>query len=267
MKKILATIFILSTVVFFLKVDTETAHAYTSGSPGGYSGSLSENRTCGSGGGCHGGGFTDISTIISTNIPEAGYSAGETYTISLMHSTAGRTKYGFELSAENGSGTKQGTFSNNDSNSKILGNKNATHTSSGAFHSSGTATWDITWTAPESNVGDITFSAVINATNGSGTSGDIVFRDQETVSINTTSIKENTLADLAIFPNPVVDNLNIKGGTKPYTVTVTDGLGKSVMQISKNGNSSINLSSLAKGNYLVKIDQDDFSKTEWIVKQ
>lgn len=241
--------------------------ARTSGSPGGYSGSISENRTCGTNGGCHGGGVTQASGIITTNIPASGYVAGATYTVTVSFSEGSKTKYGYEISAENTNGVKQGTFTN-DTKSKILGNKNATHVGSGTFFNGGTATWNLQWTAPLNNEGAITFSAVVNAANGNGSSsGDAIFMEQKIVSASTVSIVESQIQNIQIFPNPTIDYINFSGLTNKAQIEIFDSVGKQVIRKNVTPNEQINLQQLPQGNYFVKIMNGDYITTEWIVKQ
>lgn len=241
--------------------------ARTSGSPGGYTGSISENRTCGSNGGCHGGGVTSTSGIITTNIPITGYVPGATYNINISFTQGSKTKYGFEISAENANGIKQGLFTI-DVGSKVLGNKNATHVGSGNVFGNGIANWDLQWTAPLTDFGDITFSAVVNASNGNGSSsGDAIFMEQKVVSASTVSIAESQIQYIQIFPNPTVDYINFSGLTNKAQVEIFDSVGKQVLRKNVKTDDRINLQQLPNGNYFVKVIDGQFLATEWIVKQ
>lgn len=241
--------------------------ARTSGSPGGYSGSISENRTCGSNGGCHGGGFTTTSGIITTDIPASGYVPGATYNVIISYTQGSKTKYGFELSAENNSGIKQGTFTS-DSKSKILGNKNATHIGSGSVFIGGVATWNLQWTAPLTDFGDVTFSAVVNASNSNGgSSGDAIFLEQKVVSASTVGITENLKQVINVYPNPTTDYISLNGLTNKAQVEIYDSVGKQVMRTNVKPTGQINVQRLPRGNYFVKIVDNQFVTTEWIVKQ
>jgi hypothetical protein len=241
--------------------------ARTSGSPGGYTGSISENKTCGTNGGCHGGGVTATNGIITTDIPTSGYVAGATYDITINFSQGSKTKYGFEISAENANGIKQGLFTNG-SKSKVLGNKNATHVGTGTIFNNGTATWNLQWTAPLTDFGAITFSAVVNASNGNGSvSGDALFMEQKVVSASTVNIVESQIQAIQIYPNPTTDYINFSGLTTKAEVEIFDSVGKQVLRKNVKTDDRINLQQLPNGNYFVKIIDGQFLTTEWIIKQ
>ena len=83
-------------------------YSYTGGSPGGKSGSPGDNgKTCTQ---CHSGSAQTATGLITTNIPETGYVSGETYTITVSAQYNNITKYGFELTAEDGAGNQKRKF-------------------------------------------------------------------------------------------------------------------------------------------------------------
>lgn len=83
------------------------------------------------------------------------------------------------------------------------------------------------------------------------------------------SITENAEETFSVFPNPTSDVLNIKGAQNIDTITVFNLLGQSVASFTKNdlSNSSINLSELSNGLYLVKISSGDKIQTLRVTKQ
>lgn len=253
-------------VVDFLQPSPTLAR--TSGSPGGYSGSISEGRTCGTNGGCHGGGVTATNNILTSNIPESGYIPGMTYNINISFSEGTKTKYGFEVSAENATGIKQGVWSSLDNATKLLSNKNVTHTSTGAQFPGGTASWDITWEAPNNFSGPVTFSVVINAANGNnGSSGDKIYMEQVLVSGNVSSVLENPLSKVNLFPNPVSEYLNLSGVNSGTIIKIYDDRGRLVYEQTLLDEQQLNLASLTPGSYLLKLLANGYQKTSWIVKE
>lgn len=157
--------------------------AYNSGSPGGKTGSPGDGgATCVQ---CHAGTVNQSTDWISTNVPLTGYVPGNTYTITLTGTHTGVVKFGFEVTAEDASGNKVGTFIITDPVQTQLrnGTTAATHTSNGNTPSGNSKTWVVDWTAPAAGTGDIGFYAAFNAANGNGTtSGDVVYNTSTFVS-------------------------------------------------------------------------------------
>jgi hypothetical protein len=177
MKKILLALFSVISIVFFTQLSNENAaHGNSSGSPNGYTGSPLEfgGRTCGTNG-CHGGGTTFQTNMITSNIPSSGYVPGQTYQITATIVFAGRTKFGFQLSPQRQNGTTAGTLIGN-AQVQITGSQRyATHTS-GSNTGSGSRSWTFSWTAPAVGTGNVTFYAAFNAANNqNNTSGDLIF--------------------------------------------------------------------------------------------
>lgn len=176
--------------------------SYTSGGPedgrnrSGYTGGPAENgRTCGENGGCHNTASTSREDIITFNIPETGINPGETYQVSVNGEDAGVSKWGFQISVQDKNGVPVGTFSSvtNETRTQLDGTY-ATHTSRGT-QGDGSKSWDLNWLAPESLSGDVTFYAVVNASNGDGsTRGDKMYKQNRSVTANVvdepTSIQE-----------------------------------------------------------------------------
>ncbi len=158
-------------------------YSYSSGSPGGKTGSTGDGgTTCTQ---CHAGTSIPQSNWITTDIPVDGYTAGETYTVTVTGTHTGVVKMGFEVTAENTSGTKKGMWTLTDATRTKFTNGNAavTHTSAGNVPSGNTNTWSMDWTAPVAGTGSIKFNAAVNAANGNGnTAGDQIYTTSLTVS-------------------------------------------------------------------------------------
>ena len=177
MKKIYSILSVLALPAFLL------LYSYTGGSPGGKTGSPGDNgATCTQ---CHTGSAQAQSGLITTNVPFNGYVAGETYSIVVSGNFSGISKYGYELTAEDASGNKKGTFIITDpARTKTAnGGKAVTHTSGGTVANGNQISWSVDWTAPASGTGAITFYTALNATNSNGsTSGDQVYTSTRSVS-------------------------------------------------------------------------------------
>ncbi|WP_418638220.1 T9SS type A sorting domain-containing protein [Winogradskyella sp.] len=81
--------------------------------------------------------------------------------------------------------------------------------------------------------------------------------------------EEVSLETLNVYPNPTSDVLNIKSSQDVDNVTVFNLLGQNVANFTKNeiNNSSIDLSELSKGLYLVKISSGTKTKTLRVTKE
>ena len=116
---------------------------------------------------CHG--ASTSSTLLSiTGIPTTGWVAGTAYplTISVSNSGSSYSRAGFDLTANIGSFSAAGT------GAAINGTTEVYHTTPKVF-SSGSASWTVTWTAPSSATGTLSFNLAGNAVNNNGaTNGD-----------------------------------------------------------------------------------------------
>jgi len=144
------------------------------GSPGGKTGSPGDGgTTCTQ---CHSGTAVEATDWISSNIPEEGYTIGNTYTITVTGTHTGVSLFGFEITAEDNAGNKTGTLAiTNATETQLVNSSNAvTHTSGGNSPSGDSKSWEFNWTAAD--VDEVTFYAAFNAANGNGgTSGDVIY--------------------------------------------------------------------------------------------
>ncbi len=89
-----------------------------------------------------------------------------------------------------------------------------------------------------------------------------------TVNVGTLGTSEANRQNLNVYPNPVLDVLNIDSDSKLSGVTVYDLTGKAVsshtMAAQKN---QINLSKLSPGVYVVTVQTEAGSKTVKILKK
>lgn len=237
-----------------------TADGNAGGSNPGYAGDPSGgNKTCANSG-CHTGTPTTEIGWITSNIPLAGYTPDSTYTITATM-TRGNTKFGFQISAQNSTGTQKGTLVSTGTETKTLSSgKYITHTSTGTSGSNGTKTWTFDWTAPAAGGGDVTFYGAFNASNGNTfQNGDTIFKSQTTVSENLTGIEEWNLANtMSVYPNPVSDKFAVhcnEIGVAIEQINIIDLNGKVVTAINNiTAGKTIDISTLSAGTYLVEIE-------------
>jgi hypothetical protein len=243
--------------------------SYPTGSPGGKTGSPGDGGvTCHE---CHASfDVIEATDWITTNIPTAGYIAGETYEITATGIFEGVVNFGFELTAEDSEGNKQGVFTLIDEERTQYTNSNSavTHTEDGNNPTGDTNTWTMEWTAPTDGVGDITFYAAFNAGNGAdGTSGDQIFTAQMTVNETGVGLGDELLANQTrAFPNPATNFVNVEL-PRDAQIRIVDLLGHQVFtKQNTNHSERIDIAEFEKGVYFLQIMHEGNSATKRIVK-
>ena len=203
MKKHYNILMVFALPIAFLFLTSEVW--FHSGSPGGKSGSPGDGgNNCTD---CHAGtAMNQELWIYGPDLLLGGYSAGQTYDIFVIGVDADAQKFGFEATAEDNNGNKVGSFDAGFGGfTQTINNSAAiTHTALGSNPIADTGTvWFFSWTAPATNVGNITFYAAVNAANGNGgNSGDQIYLTQfvasPSVGVNDVAANEQ----LHIYPNP-----------------------------------------------------------------
>ena len=100
------------------------------------------------------------------------------------------------------------------------------------------------------------------------------FEDSESVAFRANqslSVKENAFANFAIYPNPADNVLNISLNNTnelPETVKVFNTLGQAVVtkSVTNSSDLNVNVSSLQKGIYFVRIENETTSGVVKFVK-
>lgn len=152
-KKITIALFAALAAVVVIDAFNNNVFTYTGGAPTGRTGSPGDGASCS----CHNSPVAKTGWITS-DIPTAGYTPGTTYTLTATCTNANQSKFGFEISPQNSTGTLLGTLiATNTTETKLIGSgKYITHTSSGAT-GSGSKVWTFQWTAPVAGTGTVTF--------------------------------------------------------------------------------------------------------------
>lgn len=241
---------------------------FSSGTPGQYSGSPGDNgNNCTT---CHAGTATEVDGWITTDIPELGYVVGETYTITATGTHAGVGLFGYELTSEDNSANKVGTFEESlDGFSVIISNGTATtHDWAGTIPDGDSRSWSVSWTAPSTDVGVVTFYAAFNAANNNGsTLGDVVYLSSLSVDESSVGIDnsiQNTTFSFA--PNPSQGMINVKHDFGSAELAIIDLSGKTVLQESQVfTDTRMDLSHLQSGIYLIRIQNGLDSRTERLI--
>lgn len=225
----------------------------TTGSPG------DSNNTCTQ---CHSAGANfNLSPSITTNIPVDGYELNKAYTIN-VNSSSSSSKLGFQLTAENSSNTKIGSFTAG-TGSRVSGQR----ITQSAPSSSGN--WSFTWVSPATNEGEVTFYAAVNATNGDfSTSGDQVVTTSTSAQV--LGISEAKRLQFDMYPNPASESLTIQlpSSSDKATVQFYDYIGRlSLTKTITNSNDKININELSSGVYILKVLSNDKIGTQKFIKK
>jgi len=247
MKKIYALLAILSVPAILL------TYSFSSGSPGGKTGSPMDNANCTQ---CHAGAATPIDNWISSDIPEQGFTAGETYTITLNAMDQAAVRFGFELTAE-GDESKIGTYTVSEpSRTKLVSANTAiTHTNGGTDPIGHEITWSFEWTAPDPSPTQVTFYAAVNAANGNGqNTGDKIYLTSQSYNQFFVDIADNSLREqLKLYPNPATTFVNVNTPVNAE-LSVVNITGQEVLNRKNTAATErIDLSNLADGIYFVQV--------------
>jgi uncharacterized repeat protein (TIGR01451 family) len=181
--KLLVLLVFTAGLLAFLLTDNHAsriAQAYSAGPPAGHTGAPGE-FTCAE---CHTAQVVGNGSF-SINAPQS-YVPGQTYQITVNHvnSDPTRLRWGFELTALADDQTKAGNLQSANNQTQILNNDGpggsrqyVEHTALGTFQGQqGGANWTFNWTAPATDVGNVTFYAAGNQANNDGNStGDYIY--------------------------------------------------------------------------------------------
>ena len=159
-------------------------------------------------------------------IPET-YEPNGVYTIIVDLSRAGQNRWGFEMTALDAEGTSVGSFEvDNAANTQVSEANSKQYikqTAAGSAQRTNDAhSWEFQWTAPDADVGPITFYAAGNAANNDGgTAGDYIYTEQAE----------------SIPPIPIVAgvSLEIVGDTALSTMDTVEGVSYT-LKVTNTGN-------------------------------
>jgi uncharacterized repeat protein (TIGR01451 family) len=206
---------------YFLSTNNsnQRVHAFSSGPPAGFTGAPLE-FTCAE---CHVPPDAGTGTIL-ISAPQT-YVPGQTYPITVTNSNPDptRKRWGFQLTALDPGDEKAGNLQSTDIFTQVLNNQGPggarqyiEHTSSGTYiNQMGGASWTFNWTAPQTDVGPVTFYAAGNHANNDGnTSGDFIYFTF------VASAPASSTPDIALSAAPT--SVAVTPGNSPqYTITVT----------------------------------------------
>ena len=203
------SIYFLSAIAIFLLL-TPNVFSKLNGSPGAKTGSPMDGNNCTA---CHDDGTINTGSgilSVATNIPVQGYTAGQTYAITVQMSQSSISRFGFEITCEEGNfgSAKTGSFGITDNtNTKFVNNNDAvTHKQAGTTSNA----WTMNWTAPQSGVsgGIVFYVSAIAANNNGNNNGDEVYTTSRPFPEAPSSISE-THNNITAFVNPISKDIMI----------------------------------------------------------
>lgn len=267
MKKILTLIIIpIACIAVFADIMDEDGKAGRTGAPGEFDCT-----------GCHtsfpvntGGGSI---TISSPNLTNWQYVPGQVYQIDVTVAKTGVPLFGFGFESLRSTGANAGTFSITNSaqtqlkNANINGNNrsNVVHKQNGGL-TNDSHTFSFNWTAPSTNIGNITFYTAGNATDNQGDSlGDYVYKTSRLVTPFSVGINDSQVDnEIKIYPSPVSTELNITcNAFEKLTSVIIANLEGDVVYSHKflnpAGSFQMTNPSLANGVYLLNFNLTDGS--------
>jgi len=214
-KRVAQIALVIMTVVIFV-------YAKAEGPDRGYTGAPGDLGDCTA---CHDTFVTanvGAGRITIASIP-AIYQPGQSYTlaVTVQDPKATQRRWGFQMTAIDGSGGPAGTFTPLGSDTQIatggsdpMGRQYIEHTQVGTFPgTSGGHTWQVGWTAPSSDVGTVRFYAAGNAANNDTTNqGDYIY--------TTTASSDSTTSNVTLQITNGPDGQTLQAGS---TFTITWG--------------------------------------------
>ncbi|MCH8122715.1 MAG: hypothetical protein IH853_06290 [Bacteroidetes bacterium] len=145
----------------------------------------------------------------------AEYTPGETFNVTVSVADPDAAAFGFEITAKDASEVHVGSWDVSDDAVQFAGGSTEYVTHHNAPFSSQSFSWIISWTAPGTDVGNITFYAAGNGADGGGEFlNDRIYSTSLTVSPRGPTAAEETdlpidFAIASVFPNPFVDRATI----------------------------------------------------------
>ena len=204
-------------LLLFFAVSSGTAFAFSFDPPDEKTGAPNET-TCMD---CHVGNDLNASGgSLMLTIPET-YIPNEVYTIVVNLSRTGQSRWGFEMTALNANGARAGSFAADDAENTQVSETNSRqyiqHTSIGTAQGTNDKhSWKFQWTAPDADIGPITFYAAGNAANGDfGTAGDYIYTTQAESVTLVAGVSLEVVGDTALSTVDAVEGVR-------YTLKVTN---------------------------------------------
>jgi len=220
-----------------------------------YTGAPNGSGTCGNPG-CHGN-LTNGSGLTLSGIGNE-YKPDSTYALTLTIDQSA-TRHGFQLTIVDAAGNSVGTLTGGSDNIvRAVGGRSLVQHQLAKPENS----WEFTWQAPDSDVGELTVHMSGNAANGNGTtSGDAIYNQQQTLTAEDVSTSVGNVAqeDEQVKLIARSDNqLQVIDVPKNQRAIVVDLNGRLMKQLNLTaGENFISIQDLAKGFYFLRLEDTD----------
>lgn len=233
--------------------------AFTGGQPGQFSGSPGDGGSnCTS---CHSPGANHNGSPVLTNVPAA-YAAGQTYNLNLAINGSSVSKFGFNITAETAGGVKVGSWTAGTGTRLRSDSNGLTHNSSGSASNN----WNLSWTAPSSDLGNVTFYyATMQANNANGNGGDQTITGQSTAVLTNA---DQQVSSFKLFPTHAVSDVTIElAHSEQAKLIVYNMNGQPVLQRTLDRQTQVDVASLSTGVYISQVVVDDMISTQKFIKK
>ena len=205
-------------LLLLFTLSTGSAFAFSGGPPDGLTGAPTENNCTQ----CHSGNELNAAGgSLMLTIPET-YEPNEVYTIVVNLSRTGQSRWGFEMTALDADGARAGSFAADDADNTQLseagGKQYIKQTPDGTGQGTNdTHSWEFQWTAPDADIGPITFYAAGNAANNDGGSfgGDYIYTTQSESTLVVAGVSLEIVGEAALSTVDAVEGVS-------YTLKVTN---------------------------------------------
>ncbi|MGB3076505.1 MAG: choice-of-anchor V domain-containing protein [Chitinophagales bacterium] len=217
------------------------------------------------------------SVSIAFSDPEMVYVPGNTYTLTVVVNDETQTRFGFELTSLNGTNAQAGTFAEISGGSDLsfpISTNGRLYTSH--HNASSTKVWNISWTAPITDVGPVTFYAGGNAANNNDEStGDHIYTSSlQILADNNIGIEELTGTGAPVVQFLTSKNLSIhyetpgSANTTMLLYSINGQMKQRLLNIVEGPGMhthSFNLENLSAGLYLLQLKSGAILHTEKII--
>ena len=191
------------------------------------------------------------------------YQPGQQYQLTATVQQAARAKFGFQLTAIDSNGNRAGTLASLGSDTQVLsetglgGRQYIEHTQSGTIPSqTGRGSWQLRWTAPDTDVGTVRFFAAGNAANGTGDNqGDYIY--------TTTAISDSPTSTVTLGLVSPPDGQTLAGGshfTINWATTGPSNIDNIEVRYSTDDGATFPI-----GNQIFFTANPSINSTDWIV--
>lgn len=222
--------------------------------------------TCGNAG-CHSGATGSTGAVSlrlkADNSPANGkYAPGQVYVVTVSGTHASLPKFGFQLMAlKETANTQAGTFGNFGSNnhSKALSGITIVEQHHAIAKTGTDFKTEFEWTAPVAGTGNVKFYGILNAVDGTGSTGGDAVSPSFNLTLAEATNGVNDIATqpvLSVYPNPVKGNLHINvpnNGSYKLNIYSLDGKVAVKEQVEVNSKTISLPVNLLPGTYILNV--------------